>query len=1587
MPHTKKTLPEFKKIFVDKSSQAEIEKLPKKTLDEIVKTHYEACKSMKKSPYVVEVKPVKDFTPETEDVIGKTQIIVASNDMAFLVDSITAEIASRGLNIVTMLHPNLEKGKTTQKSTHTVNIHLRLSNLLPEDECKRLKKDLENILSDTFLANEDWVAMKEQIRFCQKRLSHAPNKVYAEALVEDNLEFLEYLYRNNFTLLGYREYSFSKQKNGQYKSQMVKNSGLGLLRDERQPVFLNNKDISLPSELQEQRVDLPPVYVSKINKKSTVHRKVPMECINVKLFNEKGEMTGEGCFIGLFTSVTYNQSLKAIPFLRYKADQVIRRAAFSQNSHTDRVLRHILEKYPRDELFQIDIDLLHEFCARLVRLQDYKRLGLFIREDLFKRYISCLVYVPKDRWDTRLRKTFQAILENRLGGKTSDYTISIDDSPLARLSFVVSVDDFKIGSYDSKALELELTEAAKKWSEHLQDLMHREMGDEQKAFDLMQKYENAFTSGYESRYEPRESYRDILKLEEALAHKSLALDLIREEAACERSDNVCQLHLKFYNLNESIDLSSVFPIIENMGFYVASEIPNKVTLADGQVMWIQHFMLQAHDLILDDKTFADRKALFEESFLDVQSGKTEDDLLNQLSLKEGISGRDIVILRTVLRYLRQTDYTYSKTFSEQVVVKNSVISGLLVNLFKAYHDPAFKGSRKKAIEEIETDLKVNFEQVKSFDHDYIMRLFKEVVCAILRTNFFQHDESGEPKTYTSIKLDSAQISCLPEPKPYREIFVYSRRVEGVHLRGDAISRGGLRWSDRHEDFRTEVLGLMKAQMVKNAVIVPMGAKGGFVVKNPPSSGGRQAFIDEGVACYKTFIRGLLDITDNVEDSNVIPPKNIIRRDSDDPYLVVAADKGTATFSDIANGLSDEYGFWLGDAFASGGSAGYDHKEMGITARGAWESVKRHFLELGHDTQNQDFDVIGVGDMGGDVFGNGMLLSKHICLVGAFNHLHIFCDPTPNSETSWKERKRLFDGALGWGEYNESYLSKGGRIYSRQDKKITLTKQIQERFGIDQEEVSPNVLMKAMLKSNTDLLWFGGIGTYIKSKDETHGEVSDKANDAIRVDAAEVGARVIGEGANLGITQEGRIALAEHDVRVNADFIDNAGGVNSSDVEVNIKILLNKLTRGKKPKLTVKDRNKLLSSMTKDVENLVLSNNYQQAQALSLMVSNAPSMLLTHADYMRHLEESQLLDREIEFLPNDEDIDERMRDGEGLSRPELSALQCYAKNTITKDILKTDIPDHPMTEQMLIEYFPSKMIKSYKSEILEHQLRREIISTELSNTLVNRFGPAFLFSAMNHTGASLSTVIKSYLVIEQAFNLHDLWSEVEALDGKVDPQVQTRAFSDIAKIVERQIVWLSKRLGTNMDVQKQAAIYTKAVEDLRKVLPDVLPKSRAKRLSDTVDKYVGLNVPKEVAKDLAYMTPLSAVVNIVFIAEKRKIAIKDLAHVYYVIGEHFCIYWLRLQSRHLGGRGLWSGQALRELRSKLYVTQAKIAERYISDFKGKKVKISDELIDQWCLANDISCTQVLKTIHSMQDAQEIDLSMLVVAEQMLNSLYD
>ncbi|HPF78453.1 MAG TPA: NAD-glutamate dehydrogenase, partial [Alphaproteobacteria bacterium] len=1037
---------------------------------------------------------------------------------------------------------------------------------------------------------------------------------------------------------------------------------------------------------------------------------------------------------------------------------------------------------------------------------------------------------------------------------------------------------------------------------------------------------------------------------------------------------------------------------ENMGMDVITELPSEIQPARVQYkIWIHDFLLEASHKN-KQVSIAESKSAFEDVFKKTWNKEMESDSLNMMAFYAQMPWHDIAILRAYTHYLRQTGTAFSLPYMESAITTYPDIAKEIVTLFKDLFNPKTpvmsaeeKAERVKAIYH-------SLDRVDSLDHDRIFRSLTGLICATLRTNYFQLNEKGEHKTHLSFKLDSSQIAELPEPRPYREIFVYSARVEGVHLRGDKIARGGLRWSDRHEDFRTEVLGLMKAQQVKNAVIVPMGAKGGFVVKNPPTEGGRAAYLAEGIECYKTFIRGLLDITDNRKGTDIITPENVVRYDEEDPYLVVAADKGTASFSDIANGLSLEYGFWLGDAFASGGSAGYDHKKMGITARGAWESVKRHFRELNHDTQTQDFDVIGVGDMAGDVFGNGMLLSEHIRLIGAFNHIHIFCDPDPDPAKTFKERKRLFDEVKGWDAYNQKLLSKGGRIFLRNEKSLTLTPEIQKRFDIAEDKVSPNQLIRAMLKARTDLLWFGGIGTYVKATSESHVDVGDKGNDVLRVNANELRAKVMGEGANLAITQAGRIEYAQCGGALNADYIDNAGGVASSDDEVNIKILMGEVMRKSKYNMDIKKRNKLLESMTEDVATHVLRGNYQQAQGISLMSLHAAENMASHGQLIKYLKEKVGLSRTLEKLPRTEEIEQRIRIGKGLTRPELSVLQSYAKIAYTADLLNSEIPDSKAMEERLYRYFPEKLSKAYPKEILDHRLKREIIATTLANGIVNRMGPDFIHDRMEKCGASCEEVAKAYIIVREAFGLRQVWEDIEALDGQVPASIQLNALSETARMIERAVTWFLTRFGRKLDITRDIAAFEDGIKAVKKHLEEVVPQELLSKIKQLTDNGVNNGLPANLSHDISLMPILGSACDIIRISMDYKFEIPITARVYFEIGNYFHLDWMRQKARQLPTEGEWSARALEGLIDQLYTGQAGLTVRILKDMgkdinQGKKKGKQDigcigcdSVLQAWIHDRGAQAKLLEPLFDELRRNTTLDLSMLIIAEQRLRNLY-
>ncbi len=1574
-------------LLCKKINSEDIEFFDPHILSSMAMSHWDMSKKRKKGKPSLSI-----YCPSLEDgECRKTIIDIVSDDLAFLVDSVAAEINKHNILIGILIHPTLfisysEKGeikdislKNDDSAERQSHIHIQINETLSEQAVEDLTKGLYSVLNDVSCANADWKIMLEKLKQASLELNAARTRRPA-AEIQEYCAFLDYLHDNNFTLLGCREYEFIDTKDGLI-SKIVPNSSFGLLRDEVQPAYITEMEEGLPRNLQELRRRLPPVSVSKTNRLSTVHRCVPMDCIAVKVYDDEGNVTGEKLFLGLMTSVTYSRSVGSVPLLRAKVKKTISLSDFIDGTHNAKALRHILEKYPRDELFQLEPEELLKICLNIIRLQERQRIALFMRKDPFGRYISCLVYVPRDRFGTKLRKDIQAILERETNGHCANFYTTLDDSVFARVMFVINISQKNPPKISARRIEKLLRECGQTWAEKLSQALSDAYQDENRITDLTLRYAEAFPISYTTTYQAKHSIFDIENIEKALSSNSIVLDLYRPSDM--RSENI---RLKVFHIGSPVTLSDVLPILEDMGLRVIAELPFEVRPQNSdKSVWIHDFLLETTEALgtIDVKAI---KYEFEKAFIKTWYNQIEKDSLNHLVLGAGANWHEITILRAYVRYLKQLGFSFSRSYIEKVLVENPKISRIIIDLFKALHNPANKDKFESLAKACDKKILSELDKVKSSDYDRILRTMVGLVKATVRTNYFQRQKDGRSKRYLSLKFDCSQISEMPEPKPFREIFVYSPLVEAVHLRGDKIARGGLRWSDRHEDYRTEILGLMKAQMVKNAVIVPMGSKGGFVIKTPTHS--REEFLNEGIKCYKIFIQAMLDITDNRKGKKVIRPKDVVCHDGDDPYLVVAADKGTATFSDIANGLSEEYGFWLGDAFASGGSAGYDHKKMGITARGAWESVKYHFRLFNHDIQTKPFNVVGVGDMGGDVFGNGMLLSKYIRLIGAFNHLHIFCDPDPDPAKSFKERKRLFDITGGWDKYDEKLLSKGGRIFKRSDKMLELTPEIQKSFDIREKRVTPNELIRAMLKSRTDLLWFGGIGTYIKSSKEAHIDVGDKTNDDLRINADTVRAKVIGEGANLGITQLGRIEMAERGVSLNTDFLDNSAGVDSSDHEVNIKILMSDVMSQREHEMDMAKRNKLLENMTGEIIEHVLRHNYQQAQAISLIEMQAHENLQLHDAFIQDMERNQGLDREIEGLPDQEVIEQRLRDGKGLTRPELCVIFAYAKINLTRDLLNSDIPDNPEMNYWIMDYFPEILGKKYKKEILRHRLKREIIATMMANSLINRMGPTFLRSRMNKTSASVKEITQSYIIVREIFELRPLWDKIEAMNARVPAQVQLKAMREIATLSEHCITWFLTRLGRDIDIEKDAKEFGTNIKLLSQDLDKLVTENLRLEIRQRQNIFEQDGMPEDLARQIALMPVLSSACDIINIAleQNQNVNLQNIARTYFELGERFHFDWLRQRTRFLPRKDHWQSEAKSGLMDHIYSCQAGITVQILRDI-GAKAKKGVSLVDLWLEKHGNHVKQLDPLFVELRREGTIDLTMLMVAEQRLRSLYE
>ena len=1508
-----------------------------------------------------------------------TFVEMINDDMPFIVDSVAAAIHRQDLGVHITVHPIISvtrdrKGKLTaiaskdnKKAKSESFVRFAISRETDPQRLKLLRKEILKVLSDVQVTVRDWGAMRQRMRETRDLLENGPKGV-DPTLREESQALLDWMANEHFTFIGYREYKLRKRGKRSFLN-AVKGTGLGVLsRDDG-----DHNSIELTAEMQRLTRSRDWLILTKANSRSTVHRAAFLDYVGVKIYDADGNAIGERRFIGLLTSIAYSESPTNIPLLRHKVRKIFERAKVEPAGHRGKALLHIIETYPREELFQSSVQDLTRTTIGILNLQDRQRVKLFLRQDTFRRFFSCLVFVPRDKYTTAIRRKIQALLTEAFGGISVDSSVQISESALARVHIIVRTPEGKRPHISIKKIEQQLADLVVTWSDRLRDHMVKEYGNEE-GDQLYRLYGRIFPAGYQEDTYPAEACSDIRAIDDMLR------DGVPRSVDLYAARDLEPGNMRFivYSMDNPIALSDALPILEQMGSAVYTERPYECHLDGGRSFWIQDFHLRHENgTTIDIESVSER---FEQCFMAALAGEAENDGLNRLIVAAGLTWRQVSLLRCYAKHILQLRVPFSQAYMEDVLVAHADLARSLVAQFEMQFDPAVsKSKRRKELKIILADVQRGLAKARNVDEDRILAAFAGGIAATLRTNYFLTSD-GKPKSFISIKLNPSKLPEVPLPKPKYEIFVYSPEVEGVHLRGGDIARGGLRWSDRREDFRTEVLGLMKAQVVKNTVIVPTGAKGGFFPKRAPVED-RDAIFANGVHCYKTFIRGLLDLTDNVVDDQVITPEGIIRRDGDDPYLVVAADKGTASFSDIANSLSAEYGFWLDDAFASGGSAGYDHKVMGITAKGAWEAVKRHFHEQGLNTQTDPFTVVGIGDMSGDVFGNGMLLSKKIKLVAAFNHRRIFLDPDPDMAVSYKERRRLFRKAGStWDDYNEALISKGGGVFSRQAKTIKLSPEARRLLDIEEISVQPDELIRAILKADVDLLWNGGIGTYVKASSEGHSDVGDRSNDALRVDADELRCKVIGEGGNLGLTQRARVEFSMHGGRINTDFIDNSGGVDSSDREVNIKILLSLVT--KQTNMPREKRNELLASMTDDVANLVLRNNYLQTQSISMSEMSSAERLDEFAKLIADLERTGELDRDLEFLPDEVEIEDRRQRKQGLTRPELAVVLSYAKIDLYNGLIRSD---DSLTDFLQIDperYFPDVLRRRYSDLIPLHRLSRQILATLIANDIVNRMGPTFVKRTQSDTGASILTVARAYEVARIICGARPLFKEIEALDHVIPAKAQMLMMFEISRTLRHVCFWLIEQYGKNLDVVKCVERLKPGMVKIYSRASSYVSKASQARIGKAHDAWLEMGVPEKLANKISLLLVTRAAVDIVDLAADRKRDVIDSARLYSSFNDALGLQWLHNSAEDLKVSGRWQAKARNILREDFFRLRRQIGDNLLT---RRSTRDAREIARRWLVKHEQEVQRFTQTIEEMKRREDIDFATLSVAAQELRNL--
>jgi glutamate dehydrogenase len=1587
-----KSLSKFASFYLDRTPESEVIDLinNRENFHKYIEHSFSVMKSFKPGNIHVNVYRAQD----TSNIVIEAYL----EDGPFLVDSLWEEMQDRGLEVRHTFHPvllvkrdkngkliefkeNTDAGDAPDGYNREVLIHMELE-YIPEDHIlEELEKRASYLLTEACAVKKDFVGMVSRME--EVIAKTAASKTAAKHTEEK--AFFEWLIDKNYIFLGYRHYTISHQGKKTYM-ELTKRSGLGVLRDDRSSSVYDKKCLDdVPPNLKHyysNKKDF--VTITKANTKSPVHRRADMDYIGVKEFDSKGNIIGEHRFLGLLTSRAYTTSPREIPIVRQKIEKVIAsQSNLHCQSHNFKALVNILEMYPRDELFQIDVEDLQRISTGILNLKERQQVRLFVRQSRHELVTTAMIFVPIERMSSALRKNIIALLSESYNAEDVEFLVSVGESRLARLYLKIRSKEPAVPQISEKEIEKKVREISRSWHDDLEHELCDVYG-EKHGLGLHKKYKNAFRAGY------RENNNVCMAMQDITSFENMYKNTLRFLVSI-TIDEEKNVHLKVMHKDGRISLSKLMPTFNNMGLHVTDENSTLIEPTDSEGVWVHDFEVdvdESQQCIYHDNV----RGILTEAVERAWYGELENDSLNALIVEAGLPVRDIVYLRAFVAYLQQCVMPYSKEYIRQTLIKHAGVARDLCELFATRFDPKLKETmRDKQEKSLNKRLEETLAAVQSLDEDMILRQIWGVIKACLRTNAFQTEEPTAPLAF---KVESAKVPNLPKPHPLFDIFVYHSTVEGVHLRGGMVARGGLRWSDRPEDFRTEVLGLMKTQMTKNAVIVPVGSKGGFVLKAEPESKDRASMMQAVQTAYKIFIHGLLSVTDNLHEGHVIKPRDVITKDIDDPYLVVAADKGTATFSDLANeqAITADYwdgldtGFWLGDAFASGGSNGYDHKKMGITARGAWECVKHHFREMSHNIQTEDFTCIGIGDMAGDVFGNGMLLSKHTKLVAAFNHMHIFFDPEPDTEKSFKERIRLFKNPrLSWADYDKKLISKGGGIFSRKDKSITLTKEMMRVLDVKKEKMAPNELIQSILKAPVDLLWNGGIGTFIKATEENNNDVGDRANDAIRIDAKELRAKVFGEGGNLGSTQLARIEFAENGGYVNTDAIDNSAGVNCSDIEVNIKILLR--LAEEKGQLKSKERNKLLESMTGEVGELAADANYRQSQILSIAQVISKDMLEPHKRLMTSLEKKGFLHRKIEYLPNEEELELRAKEERGLTRPELSVLMAYAKMDLYNTLVNSHLPSEKVMEDLyLYDYFPVKLQNKYKNLMQEHRLKTEIIATQVTNELINRMGMTFMDRMMDETGHEACTITRAFVISKRLLDAQKWYDMIYSLDNKVNANIQKEMRNVVKRLLEANAFWfLRNGKEKPLSIEKALSHFQVHFDDVRQALPKQLTGDMKSRVEKREAYWLEAGVPAKIAKEWSFIPTLNCSADVATIVMESKQKVNEVMDLHFRVGESLELDLLHKRTRDIPVTNNWQRVGSLSIIEQLYGYQKQITGQVIEDKRCGKIVKTGDAVKCWLGTKNGSMTQYFKFIEELRDNEETSHAMLNVALGQLKGL--